>query len=268
MPYKNRMDLHVHTDNSFDGHHSAIFLCESAVEQGLRAVAFTDHVEMDFYRENSFDRSAQQSFFEAAKARSAFRGQLIVCAGLELGQPTYNLPESEQLVQQYSYDVVLASIHNLRDKKDFFCMRKDSHSDGELDSLLREYFDELLLLVQWGEFDVLAHMTYPLRYLREVDMARYAGQVDAVLEAAAAQNLALEINTGSLRTDYARPVPDEGILRRFYALGGRRVTVGSDAHVAEHLGANIGDGMALAQRCGFTHITLHQGREPVPVEIC
>ena len=272
MPFKNRLDLHTHTDNSFDGHHSAIFLCETAVEKGLRAVAFTDHVEMDFYRENCFDRTAKQSYFEVVKARSAFLGKLIVCAGVELGQPTYNLPEAETLVQWYSYDIVLGSIHNLRNKLDFWYLPIGDYADEEIGALLREYFDELLALAQWGKFDVLTHLTYPLRYIcgehgRAVDLSLYAGQIDAVLEAAIKNKLALEINTSGLRQKYGRCMPDEPIVRRFKELGGQRVTIGSDAHYAEHLGAGLEQGMAIARRCGFTHMTLYQKREPIAVEI-
>jgi len=283
MAYKNLLDMHVHTDNSFDGRHSAIFLCESAVERGLRAVAFADHVEMDHFRDRSFDRTAKQSFFEVVKARSAFRGQLIVCAGVELGEPTYNRAEAESLVQRYSYDVVVGSIHNLRGKEDFWYLPYGEYADGEIAVLLREYFDEMLLLAEWGKFDVLAHLTYPLRYIpkdyfdRAQRSAAYADTaggsgappqvVDAILEAAVKNRLALEINTSGLRQSLSKTMPEESVVRRFYELGGRRVTVGSDAHYAHDLGAGLAAGMDLALRCGFTHMTLYQGREPVQVEI-
>jgi len=272
MPYKNLLDLHAHTDNSFDGHHSAVFLCETAAARGLRAVAFTDHVEMDFYREQSFDRTARQSYFEVVKARSGFRGKLIVCAGVELGQPTYNLPESEALVQQYSYDVVIGSIHNLRGKKDFWFLPREEYEDGGASRLLREYFDELLLLAQWGKFDVLAHLTYPLRYIVgehgiPVNLNDYARQIDAILEAAVKNKLSLEINASGLRQKLAQTMPDEDVVRRFRELGGERITVGSDAHYAEHLGAGLEQAMDIARRCGFTHITLYQKREPIAIEI-
>ena len=272
MPFKNLLDLHAHTDNSFDGHHSAVFLCETAAARGLRALALTDHVEMDFYREQSFDRTAKQSYFEIVKARSAFRGKLIVCAGVELGQPTYNLPESEHLVQQYSYDVVIGSIHNLRGKKDFWFLPREEYENGGADTLLREYFDEMLLLAQWGRFDVLAHLTYPLRYIVgehgiPVDLSQYARQIDAVLEAAVKNRLALEINTSGLRQKLGRTMPEEDLVRRFRELGGERVTIGSDAHYAEHLGAGLEAGMEIALRCGFMHMTLYQKREPIEIEI-
>jgi histidinol-phosphatase (PHP family) len=266
------MDLHTHTDNSFDGHHSAMLLCETAVEQGLRAVAFTDHVEMDVFREQNFDRTARQSYFETVKARSAFRGKLIVCAGVELGEPTFNQPEAEALIQTYSYDIIIGSIHNLRGQKDFWFLPYETYGDEKISALLREYFDELLLLAQWGKFDVLAHLTYPLRYIvgehgRAVDLTDYAAQIDAVLLAAARNGLALEINTSGLRQKLGRTLPDEYFVRRFRDLGGRHVTVGSDAHYAEHLGAGLEEGMALAKRCGFGEITLYQGREPMGIPI-
>jgi len=272
MPFKNLLDLHAHTDNSFDGRHSAVFLCETAVARGLRALALTDHVEMDFYRENDFDRTARQSYFEIVKARSAFRGTLIVCAGVELGQPTYNLPESERLTQQYSYDVVLGSIHNLRGIKDFWYMSREEFAEGRAQSMLCEYFGELLTLAQWGKFDVLAHLTYPLRYIEgrhgiPLDRSTYSGQLDAVLEAAIANRLALEINTSGLRQKINQTTPDEWIVRRFRELGGKRITIGSDAHEAEDLGAGLPQAMDMALRCGFNCMTLYQKREPVEIEI-
>jgi hypothetical protein len=71
MACKSVMDLHVHTDNSFDGHHSTMYMCETAVSKGLRAVAFTDHCEVDAYYKDNFDRSVRQSYIENAKARWA-----------------------------------------------------------------------------------------------------------------------------------------------------------------------------------------------------
>ena len=47
--YKRTVDLHVHTDNSPDGNHSAMFICEKAELTELRALAFCDHCEIDSF---------------------------------------------------------------------------------------------------------------------------------------------------------------------------------------------------------------------------
>jgi len=269
MSYKKILDMHTHTDNSFDGRHSTMFLCEHADLLGLRAVAFTDHVEMDSYLEKQFDRTALQSFFEISKARSAFRGRLIVCAGVELGQALYNQAHSEVLVEALPYDMILGSVHNPRGLEDYLFL---DYSQFDIDQLLDNYFRELLLLTEWGRFDVLAHLTYPLRYIVgehkiPVDMPRHQALIDQILRLLAETGKALEINTSGLRQKLGRTMPDEAIIRRFRELGGAFITIGSDAHRAEHLGLGIREGMDLALRCGFDRVTLYQNREPVQIPI-
>ena len=272
MLFKNIIDLHTHTDNSFDGHHSTMFLCETACMKGIRALAFTDHLEMDaFYRDN-FDRTAIQAYFEVAKAKSAFSGKLIICNGTELGQAVYDLPVTEKLLSSMNYDIVIGSIHNLPNVQDFYYM---DFSDESIDyyALLDDYFSWELKLAQWGGFDTLAHLTYPLRYIvgnygKPVDMTRYSEIIDEILVTLIRSGKSLEINTAGLRQPIGVTSPDESIVRRYKQLGGEMITVGSDAHFAEHLGAGIEQGYELALRCGFDKIALYQNRTPtlVPIE--
>lgn len=61
------------------------------------------------------------------------------------------------------------------------------YKNYDIDELLTRYFDGLLELCQWGAFDSLAHLTYPLRYIvaREkinVDMNKYQDVCDAIFE--------------------------------------------------------------------------------------
>lgn len=271
MSYKNIIDQHVHTDNSFDGNHSAMFLCETAYMKGLRAIAFTDHIEIDAYLSGEFDVTARQAFFDAANARSAFQGKLTVCNGVEIGQAVYDIPTAEQLLEKMKYDIVIGSTHNLRGRQDFCYLDYDNEA-ADYPDLLDEYFDEELALVKWGGFDTLAHLTYPLRYIvgvhkKPVDMARYSDKIDEILRLLAQSGKALEINTSGLRQPIGVTMPEKGIVERFRELGGEFVTVGSDAHFAEHLGAGIAEGMAIAKECGFDCISLFKNRMPTPIPI-
>lgn len=272
MAFKNLIDLHTHTDNSFDGHHSTMFLCETAYMKGLRAVAFTDHLEMDAFFRDSFDRTAIQSFFEVAKARSAFKGKLIVCVGAELGQAVYNKPVAEKLLDTMKYDFVIGAIHNLPEVQDFYYMNFDDESIDYME-LLRQYFEWELKLAEWARFDTLAHLTYPLRYIvgnykKSVDMSKFSEIIDEILITLIKNQKALEINTAGLRQPIGVTSPDESILKRYKELGGKLITIGSDAHYAEHLGAGIEQGYELALKCGFDSVAVYQDRTPtmVPIE--
>ena len=268
MPHR-IIDTHVHTDNSPDGHHSAMYMCERAELAGLRAIAFTDHVEADFYRRDHYDRAALQSFIDVTKARSAFCGKLLVCAGIELGQPMYDVATSEEILRSLPYDFVIGSVHNFENEQDFMYL---DYSQWDVTDLLNRYFDELIKLAAWAKFDALAHMTYPLRYIVgehniPVDMSAFGEKIDEILSLLVKNNKALEINTSGLRQKLGRTMPEEDVVRRFKELGGEMVTVGSDAHYAKDIGAGIDAGMEIAKRSGFDSVTLFQNRTPVQIPI-
>lgn len=269
--YRNIVDLHVHTDNSFDGNHSATFFCEKAEFLDLRAVAFTDHCEVDQYRaDNNYEKRIFQAFFEVAKVRSAFRGKLLVLNGLELGQPAYDIETANKIVARYDYDHILGSVHNLRGGEDFYFMK--DVKPQEADELLKKYFDELIEMLKWGKFDVLAHLTYPLRYFYSqsnltIDLNNYKKQIDEILYITAKTDKALEINTAALRQPLKKLSPEADIVKRFKELGGKYISVGSDAHYAEHLANGIDKAYDCAIAAGFDSITFYQKHTPMKMKI-
>ena len=270
--YKKKLDLHTHTDNSFDGNHSTMFLCEQAVLSGLRGIAFTDHIEIDSFVEGNFEKQALQSYFEIVKSRSAFLGKLLVFAGVELGQPTYDTETAEKLINTLKYDFVIGSIHNLRGRQDFYFMDFTETSDDEIKAMLTEYFEEELLLSNYGNIDTLAHLTYPLRYIcgdckREVDLRDYSDIITKILKSVISNGISLEVNTSGLRQKIASTLPNEEIIAQYRALGGELITVGSDAHYAEHLGVGMDETFDLLKKCGFKKITFYQKREPIQIDI-
>lgn len=269
MPLKNRVDLHMHTDNSDDAQHSVILMCEYAQRRGLRAVAITDHCECNRYKTDRFDRAIRQSFFESVKARASFRGSLVVLAGMELGQALQNLEAAEDALAANSYDFVIGSLHNVEGEADFW---KVDYTQKDPRELLDRYFHEIYELVRWNRFDSLAHLTYPLRYIVgvehiDIDLRQWSEPIDEILKTLASNGKALEINTSGLRQPYGKALPHLEIVRRFRELGGEYITVGADAHCCEDVGANIEDGLQIALQAGFRYVSLYQHREPMPVPI-
>ena len=260
--------MHTHTDNSFDGNHSTMYMCECAELSGLRGIAFTDHVEIDIFEQGEFNRWARQSYFEIIKARAAFMGKLTVFAGVELGEATYDIPTAEKLLSTLRYDFVIGSIHNLPGEEDFCFLDVDNTSDEEIRNILLRYFEEERKLAEWGKVDTIGHLTYPLRYIvgehgRKVDLRDYSREIEAVLRAIVHSGIALEINTSGLFQKLGTTMPAEDVIALYRSLGGELITIGSDAHYGEHLGRGICDAMALAERCGFHKLTIYQNREPI-----
>ena len=134
------------------------------------------------------------------------------------------------------------------------------------------YFDELLEVIDWGRFDSLSHLTYPWRYIQgehglRLDMNRYLPKMEQVFQALIQKGKALEINTSGLRQSYGLTMPHLELLQRYHDLGGRLVTIGSDAHRWADVGAGLEQGMELLKLAGFHHIALYRNHEPIPLPI-
>ncbi len=270
MHYHFISDSHVHSDCSFDGTDPVMMICERAASLGLYSITITDHCECDIYHKEGFDRSIVQSFFETRKARAVFYGRLQVHAGIELGQPITDLEATQEALSAGAFDFVLASVHNLPGKKDFYYL---NYTQENIDSLLNEYFDQLLLVAKWGRFDSLAHLTYPLRYMLaqpglRVEISRYQEKIDAILTELIEGKKALEVNTSGLRQHIGETLPNAEIVRRYYELGGTYITLGSDAHRWADVSAGIEEAMSMIYKIGFRHYTIYAKREPrmVPIE--
>lgn len=268
MKYENVMDMHTHSDNSFDGKQSCMLLCEKAVEKGAAGIAITDHCEIDSKTED-FRALCTNQFVETFECKRYFEGRLLVLQGLEIGQAIYNTKLANHILNKFNYDFVLGSIHNLPDMEDFFFL---DYKNYNVDELLTAYFEKELELAQWNGFDSLAHLTYPLRYIVgesgiSVDMSRYDDIIEEIFKTLIQNGKALEINTSGIAMKIGETLPNEKYIRLFREMGGEYITIGSDAHVTDKICGNIETGMDLAKECGFDNITIFNHREPMLVPI-
>ena len=261
-------DFHVHSDNSPDGCNSVIELCESAVSKGISYLAVTDHCEIDAFYKDRFNIGYRQSYVEVKKAISAFSQQIQVLAGIELGQATSDIAIAED-VTALPYDVILGSMHCMPGIGDFYYM---DYKNMDVHKLFSDYFDELLRLVNWGGFDVLAHITYPLRYINgkhgyNLKTEDFGEKIEKVLREIIKRGIALEINTSGLRQPFNQIIPDSFCLSLYKSLGGELLTIGSDSHRAVDIGSGIPQGIEFIKQAGFTKYCIYKKRMPVFIVI-
>lgn len=267
MKYRYLSDCHVHTACSSDASDSAVMMCESAARHGLFALTITDHCECQDYKKAGYDRLIRQSYFEARRAADVFRNRLKVHAGIELGQPLQGPKAAEDILAACDFDFVLASLHNLKGKKDFYELDYSHMKKDTVYSLLREYYQQVEEMVEWGNFDSLAHLSYPLRYIVgehhiDIDISPFIPQIDRILKKLIAGNKALEVNTSGLRQELGKTMPGYPIIKRFREFGGKFVTLGSDAHRWADVAGGVEHGLELLERAGFSHFTVFVEREP------
>ena len=92
----------------------------------------------------------------------------------------------------------------------------------------------------------------------DVDMARYQSSIDSMLRTLTRRGQAIEINAGKkpyIMPEYAY------LLDRYRALGGRLITVGTDAHSIPQFGMGLKEAYMLALEKGFESVAVFKRRK-------
>lgn len=277
-------DCHTHTSISPDGYNMPEDSVKQAEKNGLKAIAITEHCESNrlyspeehkelsyvndehyFFNYDIFMRSMEAN----VKLQEQFKSDLIIVNGIELGQATHNFQAAEKIISDERLDFTIASMHELPGCDDFAFL---NYNEGNVKNILIQYFDELLKLSQWGKFDVLGHLTYPLRYICgesgiELDISEFDEIIAKIFRNIASSDKGIEVNTSGLRQKYGKPFPELKYIKLFHDCGGKIITIGSDAHRTSDIGKSINDGIELVKTAGFESIFYFVKHTPHKIRI-
>jgi DNA polymerase (family 10) len=211
-----RGDLHMHSTET-DGRDTVRAMAEAARDSGLEYIAITDHSQ-SLAMANGLDE--RRAFEHAARIRAidAERLGIRVLAGVECDiRPDGSLDLADECLA--ALDLVVASVH----------------SAFNLDR--QPMTDRLLRAIENPHVDILGHPTGRLLLKRQP----YAVDIDAVVDAAARNGVAVEINCQVDRLDlndvHAKLARDRGA----------RLVISSDAHSRHGLSA-LRWGVVVARR--------------------
>lgn len=253
------IDCHNHSLHSFDGQEKVADVLENAGKLGLQIFALTDHCDMIGGADpDTLRREIAASVDEVVCWRESHRTNCRMLCGIELGDPQENLPLAQEMLALRPYDVVIGSVHT-DGNEDYYFGRYDQMRDEEIDASLTRYYQRQIEAAKWGQFDVLAHITYPLRYVvgdygRKVQMERYLPLIDTLFDIIIEKGIVLEVNTSGLRQKIGETLPNEALLRRYYDRGGRLITLGSDAHTIPVMAYGMNQTEELLRQIGFTEV--------------
>ena len=269
-------DTHVHTRLSKDApqesENTILSVLAEAGKKGLQYVAETEHCDIitEKYCYN-VDFSVYEASFAAAERqqKAAGRSQTRLLYGIELAHAHTHKAEAAAVLAAHSFDFVLGSLHMPRDGVDIWeTAYQDAYDDETLFAAFESYVGELYEIASECDFDSLAHCTYPLRYFA------YNGRMSALCEKPSAfvplyeavfrklieRGKALEINT-SMVDERGVTQPSVDLIKLYKSLGGRFVTIGSDAHHFSLVGRGIKQAETLLREVGFEGVTVFVGRK-------
>lgn len=259
------LDQHLHSRHSFDCKTDPEENVRAVIEMGLDGLIFTEHFDPHpkEWRQCIYNHEQYTAALDALRRR--YGDRLFIGQGIEIGYAPGRMHLAEELLESQRFDLVILSQHYMGDR--------DMHKKEDWAGLTpaegtRLYFKSLQEAVEYGRevqgdggerlYHVLGHLDlvkrYSRRYFGEIHVADCGEQIAKVLSICLEAGLVPEINTSSWRQGLDEPMPGLSTLKTWARLGGRAVSLGSDAHRAEHIGADFDRAIELAREAGIERI--------------
>jgi histidinol-phosphatase (PHP family) len=253
---------HNHTIWS-DGASSFAEMVESARRAGLDELGIADHFAL---APEGVPRgwSLQQDFLGEYVSRihgaAGKPGRPVIRLGLEVDYFPETIEAVRRLLAPYPFDFLICSVHFADgfpvdlDPRPWNDMSEDSRN-----GIWRSYWQNLRAAVQTKAFDFVAHFDLPKKFgsFPTVDLT---GEALAVLDAMAAADMAMELNTAG----WDKPV-QEAYPSLFYLKEACRrkipLVINADAHRAEDVVNHFDRARTLAAEAGYTELVCFRGRQ-------
>jgi histidinol-phosphatase (PHP family) len=261
-------DSHVHSEWSWDAANGDMAAaCTRALELGLPAVAFTEHLDHTVWRVAPEDLDPDgplaalcdaegrlvppafdaENYLEAVQQCRDRFPQLRILSGVEVGEPHRHAHQVAEALRAGRFDRILGSLHTLADG-DTFAEPPSLLTHLHPAEVLRRYLAEAAVLIEQSDvFDVLAHLDYPMRYWPSTATpfvpTDFEEEFRHVLRLLAQTGRALELST---------VVPlHVSLLSWWRDEGGDAITFGSDAHQPDQLAQGFRKAVHMAEAHGF-----------------
>lgn len=274
------IDYHVHTHYSDDSLYPMEECVKDAINLGVQELAITDHV--DYGIKNDWDEDKEIIYRgheplanvdyprwekEIGYLKEKYKGQVSIKMGMEFGMQVHTIPKYQKLFKKYPFDFIILSIHQVEDKEFW---TQDFQRGKTQREIYERYYQEMLNLVKlYKNYSVLGHMdlivrydqngTYPFEKIKPIIMKILKQVID--------DGKGIEVNTSYHRYGLSDMTPSRDILKLYQELGGTVITIGSDSHKKEHLGAYIEEAKIELKKLGFQYYCTFDQMKPIYHEL-
>jgi histidinol-phosphatase (PHP family) len=237
-------DTHVHTTFSTDSKMNIENALKSAKKRGV-ALILTEHMDIGYPNQGEFIFDTNKYF----KSYSKFRGKNLLL-GIEIGMKNDCIDESRIIVNSNPFDYVIGSIH-LVDNLDLYY--KDYYEGKSKKTAYLKYLNSMLENLKKFDFiDSLGHIDYICRYAKYDDSELYYDEfsdiIDEIFKILISSGKCIELNTRRLKNKSSID-PLLKIYKRYRELGGKYITIGSDAHDEKSIGGNFSIAKEMVSQC-------------------
>jgi len=243
------LDYHIHTLFS-DGKRDLSDYVDKAVKRKIDEIGFSDHLHFEeaTWSMNLTDLPEYVNRISALKGAS----KISIKMGLEVDFVPCKMNELIQVINKFDFDYFVGSVHFIGDW--LIDDPRQIHEWGRrnVDHVYQQYFTLAQTMVKSGLFDIIGHLDLvkKFNFKPKNDITNFLLET---VEVISKSKMCIEVNTGGLRKPCHEAYPSEKLLRMCFD-NGLPVTLGSDAHSPEEVGADFDKAVSLLRKIGYDEI--------------
>ena len=278
-------DYHIHCKYSDDSEEDLEKIIETAINKGIGEICFTDHVDYGIKLDKDvfekIDENAKKDwikkigridlnvdypnyFKEIEELREKYKDKITIRQGLEFGMQVHTIKDFQKLFDKYKekFDFVILSCHQVNDKEFW---TNEFQKGKSIDEYNAEYYEEIYrVMSRYSDYSILGHLDHIQRYNETIYPFEKSREIIVkILKKVIEDNKGIEVNTSSFRYGLKELTPERDILKLYHELGGKIITIGSDAHKAENVGEHIPYIQEELRKIGFTDICTFDKMKPI-----
>ena len=256
-------DCHLHTNHSFDGKNLMEEICRISIENGMKGICFTDHLDLNAVNredpahplDHYLDKEAIGADF--VKVCDIYGGKLELSCGTEVGLQQGQAERTKKAVADLKPDFIIGSVHYI-DNKDVY---SGGWSEGkDRFTTYMTYFERVLEIVKNHDyFHVLGHLDMILHDKKftdkNIDTPEFRLIIDDILKELIKNGKGIEVNSSGWRYHLDGPHPQVFIIKRYKELGGKIITTGSDSHYNDSVNVDIDKATQILRELGFNEVS-------------
>lgn len=248
-------------------------MIQYAIDHDFEQLCITDHYDYDYPHTELADISFQldlQRYYESfMTCKEKYKNDIELVFGIEVGLQRHIYDDILKNLRPYPFDFIIGSSHVVNKMDPYIGVYYEGKTKQEA---YEGYLEDILYHVTYYQYyNVYGHLDYIIRYGHYEDKkmvyVEHQDLIDAILKKIIDTGHGIELNTSGYRQAFKEPHPNIDIIRRYAQLGGEIITIGSDAHVPEHLGYSFNEAFQVLEHCGFKYFTVFKDMKPTFIKL-
>ncbi|MGI6713586.1 MAG: histidinol-phosphatase HisJ family protein [Bacilli bacterium] len=255
------LDIHNHSYFSFDSKVRPLDAVNMAIKRGCSGFGFAEHIYLtDAVNIDSLKIKLHQYLEEVQQIKK--KTSIPIFSGVEFNFFDKFDQEYAHLSKSLPFDYVINSVHWINGVD----LYKSFVGKYPFEEAFALYLQEVKrsLFAQY-DYQIVGHLgvIFKIYNIQPTDefLEKYQKELRDIFNIIIEKNKVLEVNTATNGVNLC--FANEYMLKLYYALGGRNISFGSDAHVLEHVYFRAEEVRKMLKGIGFNQITSFIKKTPV-----